>query len=163
MDFLWSPWRYRYVSTASPDDECFFCRKSRESDDKKNYIVLRGERNFVLLNMFPYTTGHLMIAPYTHVSTLAETDPRTLEEMMLLAQRAEAALRSVYHPGGFNVGINLGQCAGAGIPGHLHMHVLPRWAGDVNFMTTIGETRVLPEELDTTYEKVAAALTASTF
>jgi ATP adenylyltransferase len=158
MDFLWSPWRYRYVSTTSPDDECFFCKKASDSDDKKNYILLRAERNFIVLNLYPYTTGHLMIAPYAHASTLEGSDPATLEEMMRLAQRAEAALRSVYHPGGFNVGINIGQCAGAGIPGHLHMHVLPRWAGDVSFMTTVAETRVLPEELDTTYQKLSTAL-----
>ncbi len=157
MDHLWSPWRYRYVSSASPDDECFFCKKPSESDDRKNYILRRAEHNFVLLNLYPYTSGHLMIAPYAHVSTLAEVDPRTLDEMMRLAQRSEAVLRTVYHPGGFNLGMNIGHCAGAGVPGHLHMHVLPRWMGDVNFMTTVAETRVLPEDLDTTYEKLAAA------
>ncbi len=99
-----------------------------------------------------------MIAPYAHVSTLAEVNLQTLGEMMFLAQRSEAALRAVYRPGGFNVGMNIGHSAGAGVPGHLHMHVLPRWAGDVNFMTTIGETRVLPEDLDTTYTKLSAAL-----
>jgi ATP adenylyltransferase len=158
MDFLWSPWRYRYVSTASPDDACFFCRKASESDDKKNYILLRAEYNFVLLNAYPYTAGHLMIAPYAHASTLAATEPRTLEEMIRLAQRMETALRSAYNPGGFNMGINVGHSAGAGVPGHLHMHVLPRWAGDVNFMTSIAETRVLPEELDTTYARLSDAL-----
>ena len=162
MDYLWSPWRYRYVSSASPDDECFFCKKSAESNDRKNYIVLRAERNFVLLNLFPYTSGHLMIAPYTHVSTLEESDPRALEEMMRLARRAESALRSAYRPGGFNMGINVGHCAGAGIPGHLHMHVLPRWTGDANFMTTVGETRVLPEDLDTSYEKLISAFAKAT-
>ena len=151
MDFLWSPWRYCYVSSASPDDECFFCRKVSESDDKKNYILLRAEHNFVLLNAYPYTAGHSLIAPYKHASSLADTDPRTLEEMMLLAQRMETALRSVYNPGGFNMGINVGTSAGAGVPGHLHMHILPRWTGDVSFMTSIAETRVLPEELDVTY------------
>jgi ATP adenylyltransferase len=157
MDYLWSPWRYRYVSTAAPGDECFFCKKSAEADDRKNYVLLRADRNFVLLNVYPYTSGHLMIAPYAHVSTLTEGDPLALEEMIRLAQRAEAALRSVYRPGGFNVGINIGHCAGAGVPGHLHLHVLPRWAGDVNFMTTVGETRVLPEDLDSVYEKLSAA------
>jgi ATP adenylyltransferase len=162
MDYLWSPWRYRYVSSAAPDDECFFCKKSAESEDRKNYILLRAERNFVLLNLFPYTSGHLMIAPYTHVSTLEESDPRALEEMMRLARRAESALRSAYRPGGFNMGINVGRCAGAGIPGHLHMHVLPRWTGDANFMTTVGETRVLPEDLDTSYEKLVSAFAKAT-
>jgi ATP adenylyltransferase len=160
MDHIWSPWRYRYVSTASPDDECFFCKKSAESDDRKNYVLLRAERNFVLLNAFPYTSGHLMIAPYAHVSTLGEGDPCALEEMMLLARRAEIALGEVYRPGGFNVGINIGRSAGAGVPGHLHMHVLPRWLGDVNFMTTVAETRVLPEDLDSTYLRLSAAFAA---
>lgn len=158
MDYLWSPWRYRYISSAVSGDECLFCKKASESDDRKNYILLRAERNFVLLNLYPYTTGHLMITPYAHAPTLAESDPRTLEEMIGLAQRAEAALGAVYHPGGFNLGVNIGHCAGAGIPGHLHMHVLPRWSGDVNFMTTVADTRVLPEDLDTTYDKLSAAL-----
>lgn len=141
-----------------PDDECFLCRKASDSDDHKNYILVRAEHNFVLLNLYPYTSGHLMIAPYAHVSTLAEVDVKTLGEMMSLAQRMEAALREAYHPGGFNLGMNIGRSAGAGVPGHLHMHVLPRWTGDVNFMTTIGETRVLPEDLDTTYTKLLAGL-----
>ena len=160
MDYLWSPWRYRYVSSVSPDDQCFLCRAFSESDDRTNLVVLRAERNFVILNRYPYTSGHLMIAPNSHVSTLEETPAGTLEEMMLLAQRAESALRSVYRPGGFNVGFNIGHCAGAGVPGHLHMHVLPRWLGDVNFMTAVAETRVLPEDLDATYEKLSAALKA---
>ena len=158
MDYLWSPWRYRYVSTVSPDDQCFLCRAFAEKNDRSNLIVLRAERNFVILNRYPYTSGHLMIAPNRHVSTLEETDPTALEEMMRLARRTESALRSLYRPGGFNVGLNIGHCAGAGVPGHLHMHVLPRWHGDVNFMSTVGETRVLPEELDVTYEKLSAAL-----
>jgi ATP adenylyltransferase len=158
MDRLWSPWRYRYVSTASPDQACIFCAKPASGDDRANYIVLRAERNFVLLNLYPYTNGHLMIAPYEHVATLEEAHPETLAEMMRLTARAEKALRQVYQPGGINLGMNLGQCAGAGIAGHIHMHVLPRWPGDASFMTTVGETRVLPEDLETTYEKLKAAL-----
>jgi ATP adenylyltransferase len=111
----------------------------------------------VLLNLYPYTTGHLMVAPYAHVPTLSESEPSALQEMMLLAQRAEAALRKAYNPSGFNMGLNIGESAGAGIAGHIHMHVLPRWPGDANFMTTIGETRVLPEDLDTTYAKLVEA------
>ena len=160
MDHLWSPWRYRYVSSAPASGECLFCRKSSETEDKKNYVLVRAERNFVLLNLYPYTSGHLMIAPYAHVPSLDHADPKDLEEMIRLARRAEQALRSVYHPDGFNIGINIGMTAGAGIPGHLHMHVVPRWAGDVSFMTAIGETRVLPEDLDTTYEKLLAALSS---
>ena len=121
-------------------------------------MVLRAERSFVLLNRYPYSTGHLMIAPYAHVATLEEADGGTLEEIMHLAQRCAAALRAVYRPGGMNFGFNIGACAGAGIAGHIHMHGLPRWAGDTSFITTIGETRVLPEDLATTYGKLSAAL-----
>jgi ATP adenylyltransferase len=158
MDHLWSPWRYKYVSSASPQDPCLFCRAAAEPDDKKNHVLWRAERSFALLNRYPYTSGHLMIAPYAHVATLEQADPRDLEEVIRLAQRAEAALRTVYKPGGFNLGFNIGQCAGAGVAGHIHMHVLPRWTGDVSFMTTIGETRVLPEDLDSTYGKLSEAL-----
>ena len=158
MDHLWSPWRYRYVSSAVPDDPCLFCRIASEANDKSNYVLRRGERNFVLLNRFPYTSGHLMIAPYAHVATLAETDAATLSEMMLLAQLAESALRRVYRPDGLNLGLNIGHAAGAGVAGHLHMHLLPRWFGDANFMTAIAETRVLPEDLETSYERLSAAL-----
>lgn len=155
MDHLWSPWRYRYVSTDTGEEPCLFCRIASEKDDKVNYVLLRAERNFILLNRYPYTSGHLMIAPYAHVATLEEADPQTLEEMIRLAQRAEAALRRAYRPSGLNLGLNIGKSAGAGIAGHIHMHVLPRWSGDVNFMTTIGETRVLPEDLETTYAKLS--------
>ncbi|HML17946.1 MAG TPA: HIT domain-containing protein [Bryobacteraceae bacterium] len=158
MDHLWSPWRYRYVSTASSGAGCIFCAAHQASDDKTNRVLLRAERNFVLLNAFPYTSGHLMIAPYTHVPTLEAAEPAALQEMILLAQRMETALRKVYRPDGLNLGFNIGKGAGAGIEGHIHMHVLPRWTGDVNFMTSIGETRVLPEDLDTTYERLAAAI-----
>ena len=162
MDHLWSPWRYRYVSSAgavpSGADSCLFCRVAAGTDDAENLLVLRAERSFVLLNRYPYTTGHLMIAPYQHVPTLAEADTATLEEMMRLAQRSEAALRAVYQPEGMNFGFNIGRCAGAGIAGHIHMHGLPRWEGDTSFMTTVGETRVLPEDLGVTYQKLSAAL-----
>ena len=156
MDRLWSPWRYRYVSTASADQACIFCSKPAAGDDRANYIVHRARRNFILLNLYPYTNGHLMIAPYEHAATLGEAHPETLAELMELTVRAEGALRRVYNPGGINLGMNLGQCAGAGIAGHIHMHVLPRWPGDASFMTTVAETRVLPEDLDTTYEKLRA-------
>ncbi len=158
MDRLWSPWRYRYVSTAGPAGGCIFCEKAASSDDRENLVVLRAERNFLLLNLYPYTNGHLMIAPYQHVATLAEADPETLEEMMRLTARAEKALRAVYRPDGYNIGMNLGESAGAGVPGHIHMHVLPRWSGDASFMTSVGETRVLPEMLETTYDRLKSAL-----
>jgi ATP adenylyltransferase len=158
MDRLWSPWRYRYVSSAHSGTGCIFCAKLTANDDSANYIVLRAERNFVLLNLYPYTTGHMMIAPYEHVADLQEAHPETLAEMMRLTTRAEKALHDVYKPGGINLGMNLGESAGAGVVGHIHMHILPRWPGDASFMTTIGETRVLPEDLGTTYEKLKTAL-----
>jgi ATP adenylyltransferase len=158
MDHLWSPWRFNYVSSASPGDTCLFCRVASESNDKANYVLLRAERSFALLNRYPYTSGHLMIAPYAHVATLEEADTRDLEELIRLAQRVERALQWAYKPGGFNLGFNIGHCAGAGVAGHIHLHVLPRWAGDVSFMTTVGETRVLPEDLESTYEKLLEAL-----
>ena len=137
-----------------------FCRVAAEKNDRANYVVLRAERNFVILNRYPYTSGHLMIAPYAHVATLEEADAPALEEMMRLAKRSEQALRAVYKPEGFNFGLNIGRCAGAGIAGHIHMHGLPRWAGDASFITTVGETRVLPEDLETTYDRLSRALQA---
>ncbi len=157
MDYLWSPWRYQYVSKAGPTDECIFCRKAAQRNDQENFVVHRGRLNFAILNLFPYTTGHLMIAPYRHAATLEEAGSDTLAEMMELTRLAERHLRAVYRPKGLNIGMNVGECAGAGIAGHIHMHVLPRWPADANFMTTIGETRVLPEDLETTYRRLTAA------
>ena len=157
MDHLWSPWRYRYVSSAQPDDSCLFCRVACDSNDRGNYILRRAAKNFIMLNAFPYTAGHLMIAPYAHVASLSDADPEALQEMIVLAQSAESALRRVYQAQGFNMGMNIGASAGAGVAGHLHLHLLPRWLGDVNFMTTIAETRVLPEDLETSYERLSAA------
>jgi ATP adenylyltransferase len=154
MDRLWSPWRYQYVSRTVPDPVCIFCEKPAEQKDRENHILYRGEHSFVLLNLFPYTSGHLMIAPYRHVARMAEAGDQALIEMIRLAVDAERALTEVYRPQGLNLGMNLGECAGAGIAGHIHIHVLPRWMGDANFMTTIGETRVLPEDLDTTYQRI---------
>ena len=155
MDRLWTPWRYRYITHADPSDGCIFCLKAAQNKDAENYIVHRGKLNFILLNLFPYTNGHVMIAPYAHLATLAATPQETLAEMMRLTRQAEVNLTSAYHPDGLNIGMNLGASAGAGVTGHIHMHVLPRWTGDANFMSTIGETRVLPEELPATYEKLA--------
>jgi ATP adenylyltransferase len=159
MDRLWSPWRYSYITKASPADACIFCTKLAENQDRENYIVYRGERNFVLLNLYPYTNGHLMIAPYEHVPTLEQARPDSLVEMIMLAQQAETHLRRLYRPQGLNLGMNIGESAGAGVVGHIHMHMLPRWSGDANFMSVVGETRVLPETLDVTYEKLFAAFT----
>ena len=154
MDYLWSPWRYRYVTQAVPQQGCVFCLKMQENDDERNLVLYRGVNNFVLLNLFPYTSGHLMIAPYAHIGQLSEADDATWIEMMSLTRTAERALQQGYKPEGINLGMNLGKSAGAGIADHIHMHVLPRWHADANFVSVIGETRVLPEALEDTYKKL---------
>ena len=159
MDYLFTPWRFTYVTDAAKNDRCIFCDLLALGDDAKAFIVLRGERNYVVLNRFPYTSGHVMIVPYAHVADLSACDSDVLHEMMQLARRVQLALASAYQPDGYNLGMNLGRCAGAGVTGHLHLHVLPRWSGDSNFMTVTAETRVQPEDLSTTYQKLRAALT----
>ena len=156
MDYLWSPWRYRYVSQAGDGDRCVFCEKAAvdPSQDREHLILYRGRLNLVMLNLFPYTTGHAMVAPYAHVASLGDLEAGTLTEIMLLAQKLQKALEDCYRPEGYNLGMNLGKCAGAGVAAHLHLHLLPRWTGDSNFMTVIGETRVEPEDLSNTYDKL---------
>lgn len=154
MEHIWSPWRYKYISTAGPEQGCVFCRVLQSQKDDENYIVYRGGLNFVILNLFPYTSGHLMIVPYEHTASLASTSEATTTEMMNLAKQAQVALEAEYRPDGFNIGMNLGRSAGAGVADHLHLHVVPRWTGDANFVSIVGETRVLPEEMSTTYQKL---------
>ena len=157
MDRLWSPWRYRYVSHAADDSGvCVFCKapEVESSRDKESLILWRGRHTYALLNLYPYTTGHLMATPYAHVAELSALPAETLAEMMALAQHAERILKQVYRCDGLNVGMNLGRAAGAGIAAHIHLHVLPRWFADANFMTTIGESRVIPEDLETTWGKL---------
>jgi ATP adenylyltransferase len=151
---IWAPWRLEYVKDASKDseDECIFCAKPAAEDDAANLIVHRGQRCFVILNLFPYTNGHLMIAPYEHVASLAELDAETVGEMMALAQRALSVLDQEYEPHGYNVGFNQGRVAGAGVEHHIHMHVVPRWGGDTNFMPVLADTRVMPQTPAQTYE-----------
>src|SRR4051794_8317553 len=161
MDRLWSPWRYRYVSKAEPSDACIFCVKSQSDQDEENLIVWRGKLNFALLNLYPYTSGHLMVAPYQHVATLEEAPEETVLEMMALTRTAQRHLRQIYRPSGYNLGMNIGESAGAGVAGHIHMHVLPRWSGDANFMTTVAETRVIPEDLSTAWRKLRDAFHSS--
>lgn len=171
MDRLWTPWRYQYVTRPSDaaagesqslrQPACIFCDKAAAKTDDDNLIVTRALHNFVLLNLFPYTAGHLMIAPYLHVDSLAAAPPAAAAELMELTRQAERALRAAYRSPGLNLGMNLGECAGAGVAGHIHMHVLPRWPGDANFMTTIGETRVLPEDLGTSLQRIRAAWPAA--
>ena len=155
---LWTPWRSKYIQGDRKESGCIFCRAAENADhDAETLVVLRGERNFVILNRYPYTNGHVMIAPYQHVSRMAQVSSEVTAEMMQLARQAENVLQAVYHPNGLNLGMNLGEAAGAGIEQHIHLHVLPRWIGDANFMTTIGATRVLPETLDETFLKLRAA------
>ena len=157
MDYLWTPWRYAYVSATDKAARCVFCDAARENDDAKSFIVFRGEHCFVILNTFPYTPGHVMVVPYAHLDELQKLPTPAANEMIALSQRMETVLRELYHPDGINLGMNIGKAAGAGIAGHIHMHVLPRWVGDSSFITTVGETRVVPEELSVTYAKLSRA------
>jgi ATP adenylyltransferase len=187
MDRLWTPWRYSYVTGAETkgqrkgvpeslagwpveaDKNCVFCNLIAAVDyamgngmrveeaEHAVYLLERGKSCFVCLNAYPYGTGHLMIVPYAHADSLAALPVETAQELMSTMQRAERSLRETYHPDGMNFGLNLGEAAGAGIAEHLHMHGLPRWSGDVNFMTTIGETRVFPETLDVSWSKLRQA------
>ena len=157
MDRLWSPWRAKYIASGvdSLGERCVFCRIAQDTEnDEANLVVHRGAHNFVALNLYPYITGHLLVVPYQHLAEFDSTPKEITDEMTDLAKRAQTALRKVYSPSGFNLGMNLGAAAGAGIADHIHLHILPRWSGDTNFMTTVAEARVLPENLDTTYSKL---------
>jgi ATP adenylyltransferase len=159
MDFIWSPWRYDYLASGGKKpSSCVFCIGDDRSHDAERLVVFRGDHNFVILNLFPYTSGHAMVAPYAHLDTIAAAKSEQLLEMMQLAQRVLGALQKLYGPEGFNLGMNLGHAAGAGIREHFHLHVVPRWVGDANFMSITGETRVLPEELSRTYERLKGAI-----
>jgi len=161
MDYLWTPWRYAYITAASKDegrpDGCIFCELPKLPDEQAK-IVYRGKLCYVILNSFPYTSGHVMIVPFAHLDQLQKLPESAAQEMMALSQKMESVLRQVYTPGGINLGMNIGRAAGAGVTGHIHMHVLPRWVGDTNFMTVTGESRVLPEALEETWRKVREAL-----
>jgi ATP adenylyltransferase len=147
------------VKDASKDieEECIFCAKPAQDDDEANLIVHRGQRSFVILNLFPYTNGHLMVAPYAHLGRLQELGSETLAEMMALAQHAMDRLEQAYDPHGYNVGFNQGRVAGAGVEHHIHMHVVPRWGGDTNFMPVIADTKVMPQSIEQSYEALRGA------
>ena len=153
MDYLWTPWRFAYVSTADKTPGCIFCEKAKQ-DDREALIVYRGSLCYVLLNLFPYNSGHVMVVPYAHTGELQKLPAPAATEMMQLLQKTEGVLRKVYKPEGMNLGMNIGKFAGAGVADHIHMHALPRWAADTNFVTVVGETRVLPEDLGTTWQKL---------
>lgn len=157
MDYLWTPWRYAYVSTADQVPVCVFCAAAELGDDEKARIVFRGKHCFVILNTFPYTAGHVMVVPYAHLDELRRLAPEAAHEMIELGQRTESVLHELYHPAGVNLGMNIGAAAGAGVAAHIHLHVLPRWVADANFMTVVGETRVLPEALDVTWVRMKKA------
>jgi ATP adenylyltransferase len=155
---IWAPWRLEYVKDAAKDNEegCIFCLKPAEDDDAANLIVHRGERCFVIMNLFPYTNGHVMVAPFEHLSSLRDLDEPTVAELMALGQRAMAAIDDVYSPHGYNVGFNQGRVAGAGVDHHIHMHLVPRWGGDTNFMPVLGDTRVMNQSLRDSYDSLRA-------
>jgi ATP adenylyltransferase len=157
---IWAPWRLAYVKDAAKDveEDCIFCAKPAAEDDEENLIVHRGELCFVMLNLFPYTNGHLMIAPYRHVATLPELDADAVAELMALAQRAITVLEQEYSPHGYNVGFNQGRVAGAGVEHHIHMHVVPRWGGDTNFMPVLADTRVMPQSLEESFAALKGRL-----
>lgn len=161
MKRIWSPWRLRYVSTGpKKSGGCIFCDKAAaaQEQDRSNYVLYRGETGLIILNLYPYNNGHFMVASYAHVPSLEDLDAATLGSLMELVKKGMAALRLTMQPDGFNVGVNMGAAAGAGITDHVHIHVVPRWNGDTNFMPIFSETKVIPELLDGTYDKLKAVI-----
>ena len=154
---IWAPWRLEYVKDASKDDQCVLCAALNAGDDQASLIVHRGEHCFVILNKYPYTNGHLMVAPYEHIGAIQEIPAETTAEMMALAQTGIRRLEDVYSPHGYNVGFNQGRVAGAGVEHHIHMHVVPRWGGDTNFMPVIADTKVMPQSIEQSYEALKGA------
>ncbi len=160
MDVLWSPWRYDYIKSggqklSADSSSCVFCEiLNSPATDEEKFILHRAGHNFIILNIYPYISGHLMIVPFAHLADLDQAPKAITDELMDLTKRCQTALRETYQPNGFNLGMNFGKAAGAGIADHFHLHILPRWIGDANFMTAIGETRTIPESLQTTYEKL---------
>ena len=157
MNHIWSPWRMEYIENSTREDGCIFCNAQEKEDSAENLIAFRGERSYVILNRYPYTSGHLMVVPLDHKANFEELDSQTRAEMMELTTRCMTVLRRIYNPQAFNMGANIGEAAGAGVKEHVHIHIVPRWAGDTNFMSAVGETRVLPESLESTYERVKKA------
>jgi ATP adenylyltransferase len=163
MDHLFTPWRYAYVTSVDRVTSCIFCDRAPSPDanrenDGANLVMYRGRYCFVMVNAYPYTSGHVMIVPYQHVDRLDLLPPEAASELMVLTQRMETILRRLYRPDGINLGMNIGKAAGAGVAGHIHMHMLPRWIADANFMSVIGETRVMPESLTETARRIGEEL-----
>lgn len=158
MDHLWTPWRMAYIrGEKQPVEGCVFCKKAAHGDDDAEQVVARGQHVYATLNRYPYNNGHMMIVPYQHVASQEELDPAALTELMLFVNRTLGALRTIYRPQAFNLGANIGAAAGAGIAEHYHFHIVPRWHGDSNFMSVVGDTRVIPDTLDNTYRELKAA------
>ena len=157
MEHLWAPWRIEYVQMEKPAG-CILCEKPAESADESNYVLFRGKLNFVIMNSYPYNPGHLMVAPYRHIATPEDLTAGEAAEHFDIVRRCVGALRKAFGPAGFNTGMNVGKIAGAGIDGHIHSHIVPRWQGDTNFMPVIGEARVIPQALAETYRKLAGSL-----
>ncbi|MBM3157679.1 MAG: HIT domain-containing protein [Chloroflexi bacterium] len=153
MKKLWAPWRVEYLKCEQPAG-CILCRKPEENRDSQNYILFRGKMNFVILNIYPYNTAHLMVAPFRHLASLDDLNDKEMFEHFDLVRRSARAIKEAYHPEGFNIGMNLGRVAGAGVEGHIHTHIVPRWKGDTNFMPVLSDTKVLPEALAATYAQL---------
>lgn len=153
MEHIWAPWRIQYIQMEKSEG-CILCEKPRQDSDAANYILFRGDKNFVMMNIYPYNPGHLMIAPYRHIDSLEGLSDEESHEHIDLTNRSIAVLRKVLNPEGFNLGINIGQAAGAGIADHVHTHIIPRWQGDTNFMTIVSDIRVVPEALAESYKKL---------
>lgn len=156
MNILWTPWRMKFILGPKLEG-CLFCDKIKTTNDREDLILYRGSTCFIILNAYPYNNGHLMVVPYDHKGNLDQLETPVLTELMLLTKRSIVALQHAMRPDGFNMGINIGKVAGAGVEGHVHFHVVPRWLGDTNFMPALGETRLIPEPLDQTYDKLIAA------
>lgn len=160
MERIWAPWRMTYITNAAPDDGCIFCRAWAADEDRERLVLLRQEHALIMLNRYPYTCGHLMVAPLRHTAEMDDLSDAELLDLMHGVRRACALLRDVTNPQGFNIGVNLGKAAGAGIEEHLHIHIVPRWNGDTNFMSVTGDVRVIPEGLIATYDRLASGLKA---
>jgi ATP adenylyltransferase len=156
MKYIWSPWRMKYILHHEKAAECIFCRAVQKEDGVENLIVARQEHAFLIMNRYPYTSGHLMVVPYEHVPSYEQLDPLVRASLMELITDVTRLMRRIYSPQGFNLGANIGEEAGAGIAGHVHFHIVPRWGGDTNFMTALADTRVLPESLPATYRRLQA-------
>ena len=156
MKRIWSPWRMKYIENHEKQEGCIFCNALARIDNAENLIIKRGNLAFVIVNLYPYTSGHIMVAPMAHQPSLEFLDPGSRAEMMELVSQSIVVLKQVYNPQAFNVGANIGEAAGAGEPGHVHLHIVPRWEGDTNFMSALAETRVLPESLEETYNRIKA-------